>query len=459
MSSDSDRRISYALIVLALQIVAVGLWLAWAGRLRPEAVPDTPLYDEFPWDSWQTVLSNHRMPGYAAFLKCVRLYSMEFAGVPLTQYLVYSFAVVLFYCGVRRVTLTTATACVSASMLLYSRILHGYVALVASETLAAAAGIAACGFALWRLSTSDWRVTIGLMLTSATAWMVRPGYAFLVPLIPVLTWLLDSLRPTLLRRSRMGNALVVFALTAGPIIGYSLLRYGVVGKFGIVSSGGYNQVGIAGQFLEARDLDELSTDLRPTAEAVLAQRDARKSPAGPYTDLPRLNYMRMEYWYDYTIWGEFVVAAEQTVGDDHMLVNTRLRRLAGELIRLHPRDYAVWLIKAVRQAAKKVLWDFADNPVGLLLLLLSVGTVCRPGFLARFSTADPEIRFRDTRMLLVVALTYLVLNLTVVILVCPPLGRMTDAAAVFTLSPVAVFLWEYWRRDILGGSGDRASTQ
>ena len=50
-----------------------------------------------------------------------------------------------------------------------------------------------------------------------------------------------------------------------PFLAWSALRWFVVGHFGLVSFGGYNIIGIAGQFLQKDSTTQLSTDIRPLA--------------------------------------------------------------------------------------------------------------------------------------------------------------------------------------------------
>jgi hypothetical protein len=90
---------------------------------------------------------------------------------------------------------------------------------------------------------------------------------------------------------------------------------------------------------------------------------------------------------------------------------------------------------------KKVLWDFADNPVTLALLLAAIPIVCRPRFFELSRPGPEERTVIAPRILLVVAITYLVLNLMIVIPVCPPLGRFTDAASLMLAVPLAVWLY------------------
>jgi hypothetical protein len=234
---------------------------------------------------------------------------------------------------------------------------------------------------------------------------------------------------------------LVLALSVGPVAGYALLRYCVVGQLGLVSYGGFAQIGICGQFLDEADLTRLPADLQPVARSAWERLASGTLPTRRLDGEPRLHYLRMEERYDVAIWDQFVPAAEQSLGADSLAVNTALRRLAAELIRLHPGEYAVWIAKATRQSVKKVLWDFADNPVTLALLIAAIPIVCRPRFFARVRSGPMERTAIASRVLLVVAVTYLVLSLMVVIPVCPPLGRFTDAAAVLLTVPLALWLY------------------
>lgn len=422
--------------LLAVQAVGVGIWLAASGRLTPELVNDSPSYVEFPWTSAEAILNQHRTPGYPAFLQISRLFGSNFESTPLLHFVVYASAVAMLYLGVKRVTHVPKVAFIAASTLLYSRILHGYVNTIATDTLASALGIATCGLTLWRLSSERNRaLTIGLMVVVTLGWLVRPAYLFLVPLVPLVTWQTRSY----FNRPDRRDSLLLFAGLLLPLLAYCLLRLAVVDRFGIVSFGGYNQIGIAGQFLVDEDVERLPDELRPLAQAVLQARESGTLPGGKYDELPRMNYMRMEDRYDIAIWSEFAPAAERLCGDDKARINTLLRKMAGALIRLHPEDYAAWLAKATRQAAKKVLWDFADNPVTLLMLLAAVAAICVPSS-ANAESADLDVQC-PARWLLTISATYLTLNLMLVIPVCPPLGRMTDGASVLLACPLAVWLW------------------
>ena len=435
-----SRNAAWSLVILLVQVVFVGVWLGATGRFHPRTVPDTAGYDAFPWQSWEAALSYRRTPAYPAFLQLCRVFSQDHRDVPAAHFAVYSAAVVILFLGMGRVTSSYSTACAGASILLYSRILHGYVDNVATETVAAAAGIAVCGFTLWRISGGGAIANSCLALAVITGWLIRPAYLFLVPLAPALTWLLDPLRSDTITRSRWREMTLVLALSVGPVAGYSLLRYCVVGRLGVVSYGGYAQIGVCGQFLDEADLTRLPADLQPVARSALELLSSGTLPTRRFDSEPRLHYLRMEERYDVTIWYQFVPAAEQWLGTDSLKVDATLRRLAAELIRLHPGRYAVWIAKATRQSVKKVLWDFADNPVTLALLIAGIPIVCQRKYVERVRSEPMACTASASRILLVVAVPYLVLNLMVVIPVCPPLGRFTDAAALLLAVPLAVWL-------------------
>jgi hypothetical protein len=428
------------LAIVLGQMVLVGLWLGLTDRLAPVILNDTPTYTDYPWHSWRLALDDIRTPAYPALLRLTRLLWDDHAGDPTVHYLLYCGGVWLFFGGTAAYLNQPVAAAVAASSLLYSRILHGYVMTIATDTVAAAGGIAVCGATLWWLARPGWAMAAAVVLTTIVGWMIRPANLFLAAFVPVATWLLPRRTPEGDRPARRRDVLFALVMTLVPLLAYCTFRYAAIGRFAVVSHGGYNLIGVAGQFLSADDLDRLSVESRPLAAGALARRAADDRPRTPYDELPRLNYMRMEMRYDITIWSEFVPAAREQEGNHWGPVNAALRRLSLELLRLHPGEYAVWLAKATRQAAKKVLWDFADNPVTLALLLLAVLNVCQPGFLTPAAPVAGERKLHAAVVLLVVAAAYLVLALAVVIPVCPPLGRMTDATAVLLAAPLAVWL-------------------
>ena len=428
--------------MLIAQCIAIAVWLQAPGRFQPQVVNDTAGYVEFPWHNWNDALGYYRTPGFPALLKAVGWIAPDWRAVPPAHYVLYCAAVLVYFAGGCRLTGRAAVMCAAARGLLYSRILHGYLGTIATDVPAAAAGIAVCGLVLWKLSGGGFRVTLFLALAVTAGWLLRPAYLFLVPLPAALAWTLHNVRSDAADSRRWASAGSMFLFCVAPLLAYAALRWSVVGEFGVVSFGGYNLVGISGQFLTPDDMPRLQEELQPVAESALARRGDGAAPVTDFDAEPRLHYLRMEQRYDPTIWYEFEPAARQQAGEDYEQINRLLRNIGTASLRLHPRDYVIWLAKATRQAAKKVLWDFADNPVSLALLLIAVVLVWRPRFVGSISASSP-VHNPDAgsiRVLLVVATLYLVLSLCVVIPVCPPLGRMTDAAAVLLTAPLAAWI-------------------
>jgi hypothetical protein len=276
---------------------------------------------------------------------------------------------------------------------------------------------------------------LAVALSSAAAWLVRPAYAFLIPLVPILGALLArSLRRLCHARGWCREFLLLALATALPFLAWSALRATVVGRFGIVSFGGYNLVGIAGQFLDEEVAAALPPDLQPLARAAIAERTQVAFGGPDLPDSQRLNYDRMEWRYDDTIWKVFTPAAQAHFGDDHAKLNSQLKRLALEIIRLRPVEYAVWIAKATRQGMRKLVSDFVLNPAYLAALLLLVAA--QIAVTVRGPTNACETLPNPAAILFLAATLYAAASLALVIVVCPPFGRMTDAAAVLLSGPL-----------------------
>jgi len=277
-------------------------------------------------------------------------------------------------------------------------------------------------------------------------YLTRPAYLSLVVQLPLLGLAIVQSRrvhrPTFRELTR--TAAVLAAATLIPLIAYCTLRSVVVGRFGVVASGGFNVIGVAGQFLDDEMVGSLPDDLQPLARHALTHRPPEDGDQSVLmTDAPVLNYQRIENRYDRTIWRIFYPAAEQTESSAVTSVNTRLRRLAQEIVRQRPKMYAVYLIKAFRRAVFKIVGDTVLNPYCLSLCLLIAGVtlirILRP---SAVRTVDPEsgAEFDLLSLMVLATLSFAACQMAVVILVCPPLGRMTDAMALFVPALLMAFL-------------------
>ena len=90
----------------------------------------------------------------------------------------------------------------------------------------------------------------------------------------------------------------------------------------------------------------------------------------------------------------------------------------------------MWVAKAFRQAVRKTAWDLFGNTAFLgvfvvLVVSIQVSLVSPKGESSAMPGNFPS------GLLVMIGCIYWMANIGLVILVCPPLGRMTSAASVF----------------------------
>lgn len=431
------RHWTFFALITQLFVFAIGL--AATGKFYSMETVDTAGYQNMDWSSWTAAMSGMRTPGYPAFLKAVGLVSTDPRSVPIAHFFAHAISVVVLYYGLQQLTGDWIRPFVASSAVIYSRIMFCYFSTIATDSLAAAVGIFVCGLVMLRLRSPGLLTSLCLALSVAAGWLIRPSYLYLIPFVPVSTWLIYRIPCASLSRSRTWHTTSAFLLVVVPLILYCSLRLATVGRFGIVSFGGYNLLGIAGQFLNQEDIPRLSPELQPLAAKAIERRESKSFQSIPFADLPKSNYMRMENHYDVTIWQIFTDSASPN--SNSVLQNSQLRQLAQELIALHPSDYVTWLIKASRQAVRKLLWDFADNGFGFLLLCSATGLLVLTHTFMYSRNPKSIGRGSETfGIVSVMAILYCAMSLAVVIPVCPPLGRFTDAASALLAAPLAVWI-------------------
>ncbi len=242
------------------------------------------------------------------------------------------------------------------------------------------------------------------------------------------------------RSARWQPLFAVLAATLLPVLAYCSLQWFVVGRFAVVSLGGYNLIGISGQFLDEDTVEDLPEHLRPLARKALEKR-RRMQHKLAMREADRLNYLRMESQYDDHIWRIFVPAAEELLGEEsHDAVNSQLQETASAIIRARPKDYLVWLAKAFRRGMVKLVSEFVLNPVSLVLFLstLAVLLVGVAGFL--HGRGQPAAISRQTGLIFLMAVLFAAMKLGVVILVSIPIERMTMPMGQFVPVVFMAFL-------------------
>jgi hypothetical protein len=429
-----------SLLVAVMLLVGV-----FVSRYSPHTVPDTLSYSQFPLGSLTSALNNSRTPGYPLLLAGVRMVSADYAALPLIQYAIWCLAVCCFWCGLGSMQIGRAYRAWICIPLLFADVLHRNVDTIATDSVASATCVALVGCLIRFVSAEQFRLRLVLVISALclAACLIRPASLFLIVFVPGVGAILAANWRAGLQR----GALLLGAVSA-PVLGYCLLRWLVIGQFGLVSFGGQNLIGIAGQWLDESAITKLSNESQPLARLALKRQIAweRDHPLRP--DQNRQQYLVMEERYDPYIWFIFEPAAREHFQNDPARVNSGLRQLAQELIRIAPRNYLIWLGKASRQAIRVVAVQLASNPFVILCALVwGAGelTRLRPGCKWQCDVEFPKAdRFSAT--ILLIAGLFLVLSTGLIVLVCTPIGRLMDAAAVFVPLVFADRATRTWRR-------------
>ncbi len=428
--------------------------------VSPEHNPDSSGYLEFTWFPITQALLQHRTFGYPLFLEGCRVVASDVQVVPLAQLAAMILASWVLYWGLRQAGYRPSTAGWCAVVLMLGQGAFKLGTTVTSDSLAISLAVAsaACFLATTapRSGTLAW---IGLVLLTFLTYQTRPAYLFLIPLWPLLGRLLDRnlLRPEAARADRWRRVVLYAAATGLPFVAFCTIRWAVVGHWGLVSFGGYNTVGVAGQFLDEELVDELPNDVRLLATEILRRRAADKNWTAPS------NFIAMEQMYNPMVWGVAVPAARQLYANNPVLVNQNLGRLSTCIIQRRPTLYMRWLrwnvIHAFKQVVLLSITDLGTMFTGALYLLThsivffrwrrtafepgstkSDGTIKSPRKTSTDWTmeTDAGVQHLESHLLFWTAISFAAFKVLLVILVEPANGRYMTGA--MPLIPVALMV-------------------
>ncbi len=418
------------------QPLLLALWLWCSGRLEPRFDTDSGTYLNVALAPLRAALADVRTLGYPLFLRGVEAVFGDLAATACCQLAAHVLGVWLFYAGLRRVRLASLHAAAAASGVLWGKAAFEFVPVLLPDSLALSLAVAAVGLLLRVLGEPRSAVAwMGLVATSAAAYHVRPAYLFLLPLLPLLGATLLQFRlvagvPDGWRIVPISSGLV--AAVAVPFLAWCGLRWVTVGHFGLVSFGGYNLIGITGQFVDEELTRELTGEWRAFAQQILERR--REVPGWE----PPVDYYAMERMYNGTVWTICVPAARDLAHEDPVRVNKLLNGLSAEVVARRPAAYLKWLRWGLREGVAAILWLSVINKATLACLGLLV--VCEVVELVRGSAAGPgatidieawDAALRARQELFVTATGFALAVLLLVVLVEIPNHRYMTPASVF----------------------------
>ncbi len=427
------------------------------------------------------ILGSMRTAGYPLLLRAVGRICGDLACLPALQLAFYTLAVVLLCAALERFGLSAWAAVAATTPLLYSSLVPYLAPSAMTEIPAAALALVALS-ALLRVAVAP-RGRLGLWLLFALslflAYQVRPGFLFLVALFPLAAW---GWRLRTRGSWRLG---LTTALVAGlPFLLFCLLRWFVVGHFGLVAFTGHNISGIAASMLDQELLDEELIDRLPAEERELASRILAVSQARGLTPLTVdssferwqeryiLNSWRIAIPQARTLWRERYAQRPPGLSRD-LFVDRSLSRMSLAVIAARPRLYAAWLARAWLNA----LHTTAARPwISASVLLLVVSAVGRwlwrwlwrwlgrwPGrwlWIGLWSSTQ-RIRAlpsasRPALCFLGFALGFYLFSLALTLLVEPPDWRYLASAELLLPGAILALAAELWRDQQGESSGEES---
>jgi hypothetical protein len=269
-------------------------------------------------------------------------------------------------------------------------------------------------------------------LTAALATLaifLRPAYVFLIP------WLLIAgvmLRVVLGTRWSLAikSSLALSVLAAVPVLAWMVLRWIVVSEFALLPFGHQNLAAVLVQLVSDEELRGIDGDASDMAIAVVEEKRSFASSGGGFAPGPPGATMTIDARWDDMTYHVVVPASAKVAGDDSVARHQAIGELNRALISRWPMRYVVWLAKAARRGAWAIAADIVMHPIFLVAIFLALVVVLYRATTGTFTIPEmpPPI---GIRALAIIAISYLFTNVALVILSSPPIGRFSDAAAIF----------------------------
>ena len=422
-----------------------------SGRMEKHFHLDTKSYLQAPTSSLKLMLEDFRTPGYPLFLDLMEsLGSLDW--VPWIHGAIWLAAVGCLLATMSPWGIDRYALLAVAIALGNHPFLHIWSRVIISDTLAMSMALMSTAAMMEALRRRQSHWTGGWFwavagLTFAAIW-IRPAFLFLLVLWPlVIAWWRWANDREPFRRA-IGDAGKLAVLCWSPLLLYSLMRWMVVGHFGLVSFGGYNVIGIAGQLLEQNDLQHLPAEIQATAEEILVQRD--RHPSFLRNDDDRFSLMLDRY--NPMIW-EVTFPIYEKKQLSRLTSNQQLTTLSRSLIRRHWRDYLWWLTLNARHGIRGTAMQVGANPGIRLLLMLGIVLIAwrsLPTSLSdRFPPGETSARLvyhpsaTGLRLLFWISLGMLLGNVLLVILVEPAIERYMAVSTVLPSAWLAVAIQRF----------------
>ncbi|AMV34734.1 hypothetical protein VN12_21590 [Pirellula sp. SH-Sr6A] len=437
------------------------LVLAWSlGALQPIRQVDTESYENFPSLLSPAALEQTRTFVYPIFLKIAGalLGARAVDWLPCLQSVIWVISIGVWGGALRSCRFPRAMA-LGASLPLYGLpFAWRYTSVITPDLLA-------CSFSL--LAASAWLVAIyfpkrwGMMVMAGVwvfaAYQTKPVYLFLLPWLPIATWIARGWLFDWDQESRRSFYRASF-IAIVPFFAWCTLRWVLVGHFGLVSFGGYNIVGISGQFVAPEHLPGLSEKSRELGDRIIAERSKRSDwdTSGAFDSVSRQ--------FNPMVWEIAVPIASELEEGEPKKINARLSQFSREVLMASPKEYGVWLLRAMKHAAIELARSLGGNPLVWVAIAIVGWFWCNDWLRMQERSESSRIaqqnevgersvsataieRMRAAQTIVWLAIGWSLGKMLLVILVEPPNERYAGPASLFLASAFVIVVLQVRKRD------------
>ena len=453
MISRSDR-LCVASLCAAAVILLIALWLM--GGLSGAAAPDTasyftPLKAESPWGEM-------RHPLYGVLASWAGGDASEPGHVIVIQEILHAAAALALYAGARAGGIGSIGALCLALAALFSQAGLFQLRLLLPEAPAITALILAFAGVLAAANAAfAYRVLVlPIALATTLAYLLRPSFLPAIFVVPALWYALARRHGQGRRAVRTG---LLFCLIAAPFLIQSAYRWQTVGDFNIVSFGGFAMSAPAGFMLSPEIVADLPEKVRPTAQAILAAREAAETAGRvartPLNSTGERSFVSAALGYfdiyarahDDLLWG--VIVKQRTPGESWVAFNQRLASFSVAAFRAAPLRWAAWVAGATSRLVGRMIVTNAPMLVALAVLLIAA----LPAFAMRAPLGSSAA---DLPVVCILALAWLAATGPLAVLVTIPATRYIDTSAVLLPAVPALLaaaIIQGWRGQAAGTRG------
>ncbi|WP_149497211.1 hypothetical protein [Roseiconus lacunae] len=426
------------IVPLAIAFVLAAI----TGRLSVHHVNDSPSYLNYPFDSLRQAMLSIRPPVYPIFLRLAES-SLGVAIVPLLQACMHAIACVCFGEELRRRGLSDRASLVAAFTVLAGCTATDHISTISTDAPAASLGVLTATLLMRTSRTGGLASSVGCGLAALLCIFARPAYLFLVPWVAIAGWMLNRCD----RRRRLPAAadgrrgLWIATHVGGVILIWMSCRAFIVHDFSFLPFGHQNLSAVAAQLVSPDDMRRYAGDAAPATGELLRrvaddlERGDFRLPESAEASIPTLTLESQWGQINYgVIWPAAKAVGQRSADlDSETPDRVRVHRLIGDfnrtIIANAPLAYARWIVLAIRRSVWGSLANLAMHPLFLAMILVAIvwllvrsasgSTITLPPFAAGWYGFA------------IIALTYCIGSVGLIILTSPPIGRFADAAAIF----------------------------